>query len=203
MNEDTLVERLKQQINTGGAPSEEYDFVRQHANPPITMATLIEAEAKLGFSLPPLLKRIYCEVGNGGFGPGYGLFKLTLDLSVDDKHDNALIDTYLALHPIRHQAWSLSPGKEGAEFQHPIDFPEQVLMLCDWGCSIQSFLDCSSSEYRILRKDHNYSMTDHALECPSFHQWLEAWLAGVPLFYSCFRETWERAPKVMFYPSPT
>lgn len=32
--------------------------------------TLIEAtEAKLGFRLPDLLRQLYLEVGNGGFGP--------------------------------------------------------------------------------------------------------------------------------------
>lgn len=222
MDENTLIERLKQQLTTGRSPSEEYDFVRQQTNPPVTMNDLIEAEAKLGFPLPPLLKRLFCEVGNGGFGPGYGLFKLTLDRSVDDEYDDALVDTYLALHPAGNEAWSLSPGKESAEAQQPIcyyEYPEQVLMLCEWGCNIYSFLDCSSPEYRVLRKDHNYSLTEHALECPSFHQWLEAWLAGIPLFNACFGETreqaqapwersskqlweaWKQVPKVLFSPS--
>jgi len=223
LDEDTLIERLKQQINTGKAPSENYDFVRQHANRPVTTEDLIEAEAKLGFPLPPLLKRIYAEVGNGGFGPGYGLFKLTLDRSVDNEYDNALVDTYLALHQTDDEVWSLSPGEESAEAHQPIEYPGQILMICEWGCTIYSFLDCSSPEYRVLRKDHNYSLTEHVLECPSFLQWLEAWLAGVPLFYSCLgetreawghavenweqaceqaREEWEQVPKVMFYPLP-
>jgi hypothetical protein len=39
---------------------------------------LIASDEKcLGFLLPPLLKRIYSEIGNGGFGPGYGLIGLT------------------------------------------------------------------------------------------------------------------------------
>ncbi len=95
-------------------------------------------------------------------------------------------------------------------------------MICEWGCNIYSFLDCSSPEYRVLRKDHNRSLIEHVLECPSFHQWLEAWLAGVPLFYSCYggireawgpdlealeqadeqdRKAWKQAPKVLFSPS--
>ncbi len=225
MDENSLIEALKQQVATGKAPSEDYDFVRQRANPPVTMAELMEAEARLGFPLPPLLKRIYTEVGNGGFGPGYGLFKLALDRAVDDEYDNALVDTYLALHPAGDEAWSLAPGEESAEGQQPLGYykyPPQVLMICEWGCTIYSFLDCSSPEYRVLRKDHNYSRIEHVVECPSFQQWLEAWLAGVPLFIACFGETWEmwdsatetieqaterawkawkQAPKVLFSPS--
>jgi hypothetical protein len=204
MDENTLIERLKQQIATGKSPSEEYDWVRQSANPPVTMADLIEAEARLGFPLPPLLKRIYCEVGNGGFGPGYGLYKLALEHSVDDENDYALVDTYLALHPAGNGAWSLSPREENAQGQQPISYykyPPQVIEICEWGCNIYSFLDCSSPDYRVLRKDHNCSLTEHVLECPSFHQWLEAWLAGLPLFDFCFGETWKQAPKLLFSPS--
>src|SRR5438552_9489750 len=34
-------------------------------------------ETRLGFALPSLMKRVYTEIGNGGFGPGYGLIGLT------------------------------------------------------------------------------------------------------------------------------
>lgn len=225
MDENTLIERLKQQIATGKSPSEEYDWVRQHANPPVTMADLIEAEARLGFPLPPLLKRIYCEVGNGGFGPGYGLYKLALDRAVDDEYDNALVDTYLALHPAGKETLTLAPREKNVEGQQPISYykyPPKVIEICEWGCNIYSFLDCANPEYRVLRKDHNRSLTEHVFESPSFHQWLEAWLARVPLFDACYgeirkawgtdpetweqaseqaRKAWEQIPKVLFSPS--
>ena len=34
---------------------------------------LDRVEASLGLALPPTLRRVYGEVANGGFGPGYGL----------------------------------------------------------------------------------------------------------------------------------
>jgi hypothetical protein len=40
---------------------------------PAAETTLGAAEAKLGFALPPPLRRVYAEVANGGFGPGAGL----------------------------------------------------------------------------------------------------------------------------------
>ena len=36
-------------------------------------AQLVAAERRLGFALPPLLRRLYAEVANGGFGPGAGI----------------------------------------------------------------------------------------------------------------------------------
>ena len=40
---------------------------------PATPEQLSEAERRLGVELPPLLRRLYLEVANGGFGPGSGL----------------------------------------------------------------------------------------------------------------------------------
>src|SRR5262249_39446208 len=43
---------------------------------PISEAALTGAEARLGFSLPVLLRRLYADIADGGFGPGGGIMKL-------------------------------------------------------------------------------------------------------------------------------
>jgi len=43
---------------------------------PCTEAELQAAEAELGFALPPALRQAYAEIGDGGFGPGDGLYGL-------------------------------------------------------------------------------------------------------------------------------
>src|SRR5688572_7984728 len=43
---------------------------------PAPRSAVEEAEALAGAPLPPLLRRLYLEVGNGGFGPGYALLGL-------------------------------------------------------------------------------------------------------------------------------
>src|ERR1700730_12500441 len=40
--------------------------------PPATERVVQKAEAQLGFALPSLLKLVYLQIGNGGFGPGRG-----------------------------------------------------------------------------------------------------------------------------------
>ena len=45
--------------------------------PPATAEQVAEAEAALGFELPAGLRQLYLEIGNGGFGPGDGLYSLT------------------------------------------------------------------------------------------------------------------------------
>ncbi|WP_149261996.1 hypothetical protein [Actinomadura sp. K4S16] len=43
---------------------------------PAPPSAVAEAEELAGRPLPSLLRRLYLEVGNGGFGPGYGLLGL-------------------------------------------------------------------------------------------------------------------------------
>jgi SMI1 / KNR4 family (SUKH-1) len=44
--------------------------------PSVPGPALEAAEARLGFALPPALRRVYGEVANGGFGPGEGLLPI-------------------------------------------------------------------------------------------------------------------------------
>ena len=41
--------------------------------PPVSAAELVKVERELGYALPPLLRRVYTEIGDGWFGPGCGL----------------------------------------------------------------------------------------------------------------------------------
>jgi hypothetical protein len=43
---------------------------------PVTKTELINAENSMQVQFPCVFRRLYTEVGNGGFGPGYGLAKL-------------------------------------------------------------------------------------------------------------------------------
>ncbi|WP_309661919.1 SMI1/KNR4 family protein [Sphingomonas sp.] len=44
--------------------------------PPATAEQLMAAEVALGFAIPGALRQLYLEIGNGGFGPGDGLYSL-------------------------------------------------------------------------------------------------------------------------------
>jgi len=46
---------------------------RQSPAAPLRRADAEASERELGFPIPELLKLVYEKVGNGGFGPGYGL----------------------------------------------------------------------------------------------------------------------------------
>lgn len=82
-NEDELLERLKSIVFTG-------KLRWQHVRSPVTESDVMQAEAMIGFALPSLLKRPYLEIGNGGFGPGDGLYPLNNEEDPKALHKDVL-----------------------------------------------------------------------------------------------------------------
>ena len=128
-------------------------------------------ERKLGFTFPPLLKRLYAEVGNGGFGPGYGLIGLTNGVP------NDLGETAPAIYEaFRHK------DPEDRAWQ----WPEALLPICHWGCAIVSCIDCIDTNFRMRIFDPNVFDKDWSdcffEESPGFEHWIKAWAAGADLW---------------------
>jgi hypothetical protein len=83
-------------------------------NPILSLEILRKAEAELGFQFPELFVGIYTGIGNGGFGPGYGLYTF--------EHAKEL---YLELTGNADNEWE-----------------KGTWPLCTWGCGIDSYVDC-------------------------------------------------------------
>ena len=80
---------------------------------PATPEAVREAEAVIGYKLPRLLRRLYLEVGNGGFGPGYGVLGLSGGHRVGGQ---TALDLYRQATPT--SSWSF--------------LPTGLLPLCPW-----------------------------------------------------------------------
>jgi hypothetical protein len=114
------------------------------------------AEANLGFALPELLKSIYLNVANGGFGPGYGI------IGVAGGHRSNLgnlVETF-------------SEIKRGAAYLG-LKWNPKLLPFCEWGCNIFSCVDCSDPGNLVFRSDEckarpvNYGLEEF------FERWLD------------------------------
>jgi hypothetical protein len=134
------------------------------AYPTATPEEVAAAEQHLGFPLPGLLRRLYLEVGNGGFGPGYGL----LSLRTAALRAETLVEVYDALQE-QWEAW-----------------PPRLVPVADWGCGIYSCLDCSQEEAPVIvlggdafPEDLQANLFPHR---PSLLNWLQAWIAGTDLW---------------------
>jgi hypothetical protein len=132
---------------------------------PLTPAppeAVAEAEAAVGRSLPSLLHRLYLEVGNGGFGPAYGL--LGVRGGHHDDRGHTALDQLL-----KWRTWRPA-------------FPSGLLPICHWGCAIYSLVDCSTNEGRMWGWDPNPAPSDLDLalfpESTTLRMWFERWLEG-------------------------
>ena len=129
------------------------------------------AEELLGFSLPPLLRALYTEVADGGYGPGYGLSRLNggpgRSIVASDR-----------------ELWRVWDGGEPRE-----RWPEPFVRLCEWGCNFYSGLDCSRPECPVVRFNPDGCVESGCLadclvtESDSLAEWLTAWLEGENLWH--------------------
>jgi hypothetical protein len=142
-------------------------------HPPITTVEVEDAEARLGFRLPGVVRQLYTEVANGGFGPGYGLVGL-IGGARSDLGDDA-VELYLTFR---------QPDPEDPGW----GWPEALLPICHWGCAIYSCVDCRENDAPVIRFDPNQVEGDwsiaFAAEGRTFDGWLEGWLHGEELFES-------------------
>jgi hypothetical protein len=141
---DDIIRFLKDQIvRSDGVPS---------VMGTISFERIAEVEAELGFKLPPLLTRIYCEIGNGGrhLGPGFGL------LGLPGGYDNG-------------DGWDIV--KTSREVSEGLDWWDQIIVICDWGCCTMSCIDCSDDDFTVYRWDGNEFDEATDFEDPSDDLW--------------------------------
>lgn len=156
--------------------------VRRKADPgamgsPVTVDAMEEAEQSLCFSLPPLLRRLYLEVGDGGFGPGYGFLPLLKD-ERGDPHDS-IVGWYLA-------------AREGDRTDSGWAWPAGLLPACDWGCAIMSCIDGTQAQGPVMAFDDGArevgESMDRALLAThhSIQEFLHDWIADVDIWHRMF-----------------
>ncbi|MCZ4097133.1 SMI1/KNR4 family protein [Streptomyces sp. H39-C1] len=156
MTDDEIIRRIREQGSAGKLP------------PPAPPEAVVELEAAVGHPLPPLLKRIYLEVADGGFGRWNDALSLT-DTTYSFSDSDRLLEEY--------SGWCERPN-----------YPSSVVPLLTWGCAIWSLVDYSSPEGRMWGWDPNARCLDHALFPEGFTlaQRICGWLDG--------REDFPKAP---------
>ena len=152
MTDDELIAAIRRRIVN---PNMRID-IRTVAIPPIyrvaSVGSLDASEAELGMPLPPLLRRLYLEVENGGFGPGAGLFGVT------GGHTDVDGRTLSALYTLlQSQGW-----------------PPGILPISDLGGGAWSCIDRRGMGERVMTMDGS-QLTRTKFE---LSEWLEAWVTG-------------------------
>jgi hypothetical protein len=148
--------------------------------PPAKPDAIQLVESTIGFPIPTMLARLYTEVADGGFGPGYGLLPL-LDSKGSAAHPNRQVgdddETIASVYlDVRPPSW-----------------PDQILPLWNWGDAIWSCLDARVDNGPIITHDgvDGPTVTNFTLR-----SWLEAWMDGVNLWDEIYqdKEAWVTNP---------
>jgi len=172
------VERVRKRIES--ASKDPRPFAVWPPAPAATYASIAADEQTLRFKLPPLLKRLYVEVSNGGWGPGYGLLGLTGGAK-DDLGQTA-VQYYVSLR-------KRSPSDNNPSWC----WPTGLLALCHWGCGIYSCIDCMQPAFPMVAFDPNgrpFKDWTEAFfaECDGFEQWIGLWADGHDLWERLYGE---------------
>lgn len=164
-----IVERIQKEIQRGPTshgPMDDAPF------PVLSPSEVEKAEAILGLRLPVLMKQLYIEIGNGGFGPGHGL--LPLVPSAEIRTECCIVSLY-------------------SEFKKSGKWASGVLPFASWGCGIMSCLDVSDkADPPVYRFEPNMpeELTHQSLrgfpykgaglvpENTTLEGWLNSWLDG-------------------------
>jgi hypothetical protein len=167
LSEEELVARIKE-FATDPKRRTGYDqrFPKRagrHPLPePATRQAVEVAEARMGLSLPPLLVRLWTEVANGGFGPAYGLF------GVDNEPASRFRELFQSI-PDAYIRWTVDGSLKRRL---------KIVPICDWGCGMETGLDCSTAEGSIFHLSASFRRLDGC----TFARWMEDWANGVDLY---------------------
>jgi hypothetical protein len=146
---DVLIQRILAHVMAGASvlPFE-----------PASEEAVQKAERDLGFPIPTFLKACYLQVGNGGFGPGYGVIGVEGGYASD--HGD-LVETHAVL-------------KCGTKSRR-LKWPDRVLPFCEWGCNIFSCTDSDDVGNPVFTCDQGHLSP----ETYTLDGFFELWLDGV------------------------
>lgn len=169
--------RTDEVLHGGGFSSERLDE-----------SAIAEAECRLGLRLPLMLRALYREVGNGGFGPGYGLLPLTADPR--SAKVETVVDLYSALRRSDPEdpAWC---------------WPDRWVPFCDWGCAIRSCVDCTSGDEGVLTFDPHARQPNQGMSASfaathsSLDAWFLDWVSGADIWEIMFEPDLDRANEII------
>lgn len=154
MTDDEIFQAIRQRVEQGRST----DLDPALPPPaPVSEQDVQRAEAAIGYPLPPLARRIYLELADGGVGPFGGI--------------EGIIDGEFPLG----ESTDEPPGPSDDPDEPPAP-PRGVVMFCDFGCAMWALLDCRHPQGQMWWSEEGERHKLH-LTLP---EWFAAWLTGQP-----------------------
>jgi hypothetical protein len=180
-----LINSIKSRVIQDPGPAAIY--YNQQPYPPVSLADIAWTETQIGTPLPPLIREIFLQVSNGGFGPGWGITGLQNGHRL---YQRSFVDhvLYTGKEIKAHLRESIETAeRDGNVDSRLIDQEKQYLQhwntlgvetliwYCNWGCNIVTLVDFSKPELPILCAD---GLDIRAEKVKTLREWWESWLDG-------------------------
>jgi SMI1/KNR4 family protein SUKH-1 len=152
VTDEEILEAIRHRVSQG------HPADSRHNEPlpaPASEEDVRRAEAAIGYPLPPLLRRIYLELADGGIGPFSGIEGVT------EGNDPLGLQT----------DWPEGPPDDPDQPPAP---PRGVVFFCDFGCNMWALLDCRHPQGQMWWWDQGDRYKLHV----TLPEWFAAWLAG-------------------------
>jgi hypothetical protein len=187
---DRIAGKLRQAQEQGARPS----GVEAHGmrmEPPLLPETMAAAEAMIGVELPEEYRSFAMRLGNGGAGPAYGMYSLSVAL-----HESGIdVDPGLLSAPFPHVEYynpATDPeviafwrrmdavgGNDDEEELHVAHERSGALVLCHEGCGHEHFLVVTGPARGTMWIDSRGSDQGFIPLNVTFLEWYERWLDDV------------------------
>lgn len=170
---DNLIARIRERVRDPERFIDDDPGTGDFPYLPTSQDAIESAEQKIGFRIPELLRRLYTEVANGGFGPVYGIAGVA-GCGVDEELDD--LETL-------HAAQSTSAWLE----RYP-DWPPAILRFVYQGCCMYVAVDAPSEDHPLYVFEPNVSAEEFGYEnCLEpmrigLNQWLDDWVSDRDLW---------------------
>lgn len=160
---DDLVHLMRKRASDSRRMCDACQDVERRAYPPASPAAVEKAEEALAMKLG-LIRRLYVEVGNGGFGPGYGFVGVEGGYDEDGRCLVGVHQFLSSVYTDKELQWN------------------ELLPICTWGSAIWSCVKQPAKNGPICTL-HEKGLNELSYNLRS---WLEAWLDGVSLWREMF-----------------
>ena len=128
--------------------------------PPVSSLEFDAFERDSGLKLPPFLRSVYTEIADGGFGPAWGINRLTGDNDLSIAHWDRIVQN--AKHDDPDQPW-----------------PENLIRFCEIGCNMYYGVDITTQFAPVFTVDPTCGSDRHedwlTKESDSVVEWLHDW----------------------------
>ena len=162
-----IITRVQERARSETTRTDQTDVYLPSIGKPLSEKEVEALEITLSFRLPVILRRIYTEIGDGGFGPGYGFLPM---IEPRSKHDDSILKLY-------------SVFRGGDPEQPTWHWPKSVLPIVDFGCAIRACINCETGQVIVDDPNLDTEAIQTFLEqrC-GLDEWLARWCDGENLW---------------------